>query len=82
MVCAACKADKCTECVDVLRSVYTDDTICQCQRRNHAGEPRDQQIADPDTGTVHTPGGEIDINGTFSTYTGEEGWGALGRAER
>jgi hypothetical protein len=74
MVCPSCKQDKCTECVDVLRSVFTDTTICQCRRQGHAGEPRDRQIADPETGTVYTPDGKVEISGTFSTYSGEEKW--------
>lgn len=63
MVCTRCSAGKCEECVDILRMVYTDKTICTCTRQGHSGEPRDQQILDPDTGAVHAPGMVIDKDG-------------------
>lgn len=63
MTCQKCKAGNCAECVDVLRMVYTDDPICQCRRKNHAGEPRDSQVADPETGTVFTPGLSVTQDG-------------------
>lgn len=56
MVCKNCKDGNCSACVDVLRAAYADDLICRCTRRNHMGEPVDQQIKDPETGTVYGPG--------------------------
>jgi hypothetical protein len=35
-VCTACKYFDCKDCIDELRSVYTDDKICRCRRKNHA----------------------------------------------
>jgi hypothetical protein len=43
--------------------VYTDETICRCRKQGHSGEPRDQQILDPETGTVHAPGLQVSIEG-------------------
>lgn len=63
-VCTSCKADNCEQCVDVLRSVYSQQTICRCRRKNHAGEPKDQQVSDPFTGTVYGPGMRIKLDGT------------------
>lgn len=63
MVCVPCRRGDCTECVDVLRSVYTDVMVCQCTRENHDGEPVRQQILDPETGTVYAPGLEVTIDG-------------------
>lgn len=63
MVCPQCKADNCEQCVDVLRMAYTDETICQCTRKGHDGEPRDQQILDPETGTVFAPGLSVSQDG-------------------
>lgn len=63
MTCMRCKNGDCNNCVDVLRMVYTDQTICQCTRKNHSGEPVDQQIADPFTGAIHAPGLTVEPNG-------------------
>jgi hypothetical protein len=54
-VCSHCQAGKCEECVDVLRVVFALDTLCECTRKGHSGEPVDQQVADPFTGAVHAP---------------------------
>ena len=54
--CKNCKDNNCTECVDVLRVVYTDHMICRCSRADHNGEPRDSQIADPISGDIYGPG--------------------------
>lgn len=55
-VCTRCKEDLCDFCVDVLRAVYSQDPICCCRRKGHSGEPIEQQILDPETNAVHTPG--------------------------
>lgn len=62
-VCSNCRNGNCEGCVDVLRSVYTDDKLCDCRRKNHTGEPMSQQILDPETGTVHAPGLTVDSDG-------------------
>lgn len=59
MVCKNCKEGDCEQCVDVLRSVYSKIPICQCIRKNHAGEPVDNQIIDPFTESVYGPEGKI-----------------------
>lgn len=61
--CKNCKNGNCNECVDVLRSVYTDDLICTCTRKNHFGEPADNQVADPFDGSVHGPGAVVSESG-------------------
>lgn len=63
MTCPACKKGECGACVDILRSVYADDLICTCTRKNHLGEPVDQQIKDPFTGDIHAPAAIIRENG-------------------
>lgn len=63
MICKPCKDGSCGSCVDILRSVYTDKMICQCDRRGHDGEPINNQILDPETGTVYAPGLEVSANG-------------------
>lgn len=63
MVCIPCKTGDCNNCVDILRSVYTDVQICKCQRRDHSGEPLSRQILDPETGTVHAPGLTVSEDG-------------------
>jgi hypothetical protein len=63
MVCKQCEEGRCEECVDVLRAIYSNNLICKCTRRGHAGEPRDKQIMDPETGTVYAPGLEVSIDG-------------------
>jgi hypothetical protein len=70
-VCSNCHNGNCFECVDVLRMVYTDETICRCTRRGHDGEPNSQQILDPETGAVYAPGlvvsedGEVTYNANY-----------------
>jgi hypothetical protein len=56
MICSSCLAGDCHSCVDVLRVVYAKDLICQCRRAKHLGEPIDEQIKDPESGTVYGPG--------------------------
>lgn len=55
-ICVSCKKNKCASCVDVLRAVYADTAICRCTRRNHDGDALNEQILDPETGSVHGPG--------------------------
>lgn len=47
----------------MLHALWGLDLICTCKRVGHEGEPRDQQIADPETGAVYTPGLKIAIDG-------------------
>lgn len=63
MVCPNCKMGACEVCIDVLRSVYTDKPICQCTKQNHGGEPVEQQIQDPETGTVYAPDLQVTTDG-------------------
>ena len=63
MVCIPCKGNKCNECVDILRSIYSQEKICQCTRQRHSGEPRDLQIKDPFTGTIYAPHLEVSEGG-------------------
>lgn len=67
MTCPNCKLGFCEGCVDVLRSVYTDEMICTCRRAGHLGEPTSEQILDPETGTVYAPGMTIDELGRVAT---------------
>lgn len=62
-VCTHCKAEDCSHCIDVLRVVFDMELICHCSRRDHSGEPRDQQIRDPETGTVYAPGLSVTEDG-------------------
>lgn len=54
--CSHCKAGNCAQCTDVMRVVFNMDPICKCTRPDHGGEPVNQQIKDPETGTVYAPG--------------------------
>lgn len=67
MICPLCKEGACQNCIDRLRSIYTDKPICQCSRVLHTekrdGEPYLQQITDPLTGIVHAPDLTVDENG-------------------
>lgn len=65
-VCSMCKQDLCEFCIDVKRAIYSKEMICRCKRKAHAGEPRDQQILDPVTNDVHTPGLIISESGTVT----------------
>ncbi len=67
LVCVHCKIAECYDCVDVIRAVYTDVTICECTRLNHSGDPTNVQIKDPDTGTVFGPNSVIKEDGTVIT---------------
>ena len=72
MTCPRCHEGKCDECVDVGRFLAGfEKPICQCIRKNHAGEPADQQILDPETGAVHAPGLVVKADGTV-TQLGRE----------
>lgn len=73
MTCPRCKAGMCRECVDVLRSIYTDEMICTCKRPDHSGEPILVQVLDPFTGTVHAPGLTVDIDGEVRRSERQEG---------
>lgn len=55
-VCTHCKGGNCSHCVDVARAAFDMEAICHCKERGHGGEPLDQQIKDPETGTVYAPG--------------------------
>lgn len=66
-VCVNCKNGKCGNCVDVLRMVYADKPICRCEKRGHSGEAIDNQIADPETGSVYGPHAVIKEDGTVVT---------------
>lgn len=63
-VCSHCQAGNCEYCVDVLRALFSQKMICECKRARHLGEPVEQQIADPFTGTVHAPGLVVEADGT------------------
>ena len=62
-VCDECKFGNCGGCMDVLRSIYTDEGLCACKRPDHAGEALQNQVKDPFTGSVHGPGAEITVEG-------------------
>ncbi len=64
MTCPNCHKGKCEECVDVARILagFTQ-TICQCTKKGHDGEARNQQVLDPFTGTVHAPGLSVTKDG-------------------
>lgn len=73
LVCTNCKKGNCSACVDVLRTLYTDDFICRCTRRGHSGEPNLKQVEDPFTGNIHGPcavihpDGKVIISHSFVT---------------
>lgn len=67
LVCGHCKRGDCNNCVDVLRAIYTDNMICRCTRQGHGGEAINNQILDPETGSVHGPGAVIKADGTVIT---------------
>ncbi len=64
--CTKCKANKCSFCIDVVRYIAGLPSICKCMSRNHSGEPFNNQILDPDTGSVYAPGMEVKPDGTIS----------------
>lgn len=55
-VCVQCKYGQCQYCLDILNVLYDKSLVCTCELPNHSGEPRNNQILDPITGTVHAPG--------------------------
>lgn len=63
MVCPSCKKDRCNECINVSLILGGRKEICQCERKNHSGEPRDKQVRDPFTGTVVSTGAVIGFDG-------------------
>ncbi len=64
MICPKCGEGDCEKCVDVYRYLAGfEKPICQCRRKNHDGEPVDQQILDPETGDVHAPGLVVKADG-------------------
>lgn len=67
MTCSSCVSGLCENCVDRLRLVYSDNPICSCRKGGHedavTGEPRRQQILDPETNSIHTPGLVISPDG-------------------
>lgn len=71
MTCKNCQDGNCQNCVDVLRSVYSEELICQCTRKNHGGEAINNQIKDPVSGDVYGPaatiteGGEVKVDEEF-----------------
>lgn len=73
-VCTHCQESRCSECVDILRVIYTNQMICKCKRTEHTGEPVDQQIQDPETGTIYTPGLTVSRDGEVK----REGQGTKG----
>lgn len=62
-VCVDCKKGNCVNCIDVLRVVINLPEMCHCKRKNHDGEPANEQIADPTTGSVFGPGLEVTQDG-------------------
>lgn len=50
MTCPNCVKGECKNCVDVARSVFTVNRICECKRANHEGEAF--FVKDPFTGEV------------------------------
>ena len=62
-ICTVCKAGACEDCVDIKRILLDMSRICDCTARGHKGEPRDQQVLDPETGVVHAPGLTVSIDG-------------------
>lgn len=67
MVCPSCKKGDCNNCVDVLRTVYSQELICQCTRQGHSGEMNLEQIKDPFNNTVYGPHAVIKEDGTVIT---------------
>lgn len=63
MVCPKCKKGECQNCVDVALVLVGSRTVCECTRKDHAGEPRDKQVRDPFTGSVVATGALIGFDG-------------------
>jgi len=68
MTCKPCTEGNCLRCIDIFRSDYSAETICRCERKEHAEDPSHRQIRDPWNGTVYMPGGEVDIDGNVTFY--------------
>lgn len=45
MTCENCRLSACSVCLDVLRSKYSDDRICDCSRHEHLAR-LEEAIAD------------------------------------
>lgn len=55
--CDPCKKGECNRCIDIMRVIKLRlPEMCKCKKRGHSGEARDNQILDPETGTVYGPG--------------------------
>lgn len=67
MICPNCSKGECGGCVDVLRSVYSQELLCQCTRQGHSGEAINNQIQDPETGSIYGPHAVIKEDGTVTT---------------
>ena len=73
-VCIRCKQDDCENCVDILRVIYTDATICKCKRKGHSGEAVEKQVKDPFDGTVYGPEATIGEDGEVKVNAGFRKW--------
>lgn len=56
MACSFCRNGVCDRCIDVVRALFSQESVCKCKKQGHMGEPLGKQILDPETGTVHAPG--------------------------
>lgn len=69
-VCTHCQEGNCDSCIDIGRVMMVRVAdfvpICKCKTPGHDGEPVDQQVKDPFTGTVHAPGLEVSEDGTVT----------------
>ena len=64
LVCKPCSEGNCARCVDVYRYLSgKKDPICECRKKDHGGEPREQQIRDPFTNEIVAPGLTVDMDG-------------------
>lgn len=62
-VCARCLDGSCNRCIDIMRVIVDLEPICRCKVPGHGGEPVDQQILDPETGTVYGPNVVVSAEG-------------------
>ena len=66
-VCRQCRLEHCDQCLDKLRLLYAKDRLCRCRRTLHLekimGEPRLNQIEDPETGMIYAPGLTVNRDG-------------------
>lgn len=68
MQCVPCKNDNCSGCVDVTLILLGREPICTCERKKHGGEPRDNQVRDPFSGTVVGPGMVLTEDGVVTIH--------------